>query len=72
MMNNEVPLFTEEELIQLVNLLQNMKAPGPDGMPAEVLKAIALFFPRLLLNIYNSCLREVNFPTVGKNQRRCV
>ena len=34
-------LFNEEELRRAVQSLQNKKAPGPDGIPAEVLKITA-------------------------------
>ena len=37
--------------------LKNKKASGPDGLPAEVLKAVAKSHPEFLLNMYNSCLR---------------
>ena len=47
-MYEEIPLFTEEELIQTLNSLQNQKVPT-DGVPTAV-----------LLNKYKSCLREVN------------
>ena len=42
------------------------KAPGPDGIPAEVILSIAKERPYLLLNMFNACLlagvngREVN------------
>ena len=35
------PLFNNEELRRAAQSLQNKKAPGPDGIPAEVLKITA-------------------------------
>ena len=36
-----VPKFTEEELLTAVDSLKNGKAPGPDGIPIEILKIAA-------------------------------
>ena len=52
---DEVPLFSEEEMKEVAGLMKSGKSPGPDGVPSEVLKVIRL-------NMYNSCLREGNFP----------
>lgn len=65
----EVPLFSAEELAQASGSMQNGKAPGPDGIPTEVLKEIARFRPQLLLNMYNRCLSEGIFHERWKRQR---
>ena len=39
--DEEIPLFSMEELEAALKGLQNRKAPGPDGIPAEALKAVA-------------------------------
>ena len=65
----EIPLFSEAELIQAVKTLQNRKAPVPDGIPSEVLKVVAQTNPGVLLNMYNSCLKEGCFPKRWKRQR---
>ena len=63
------PPFTEEELQAAAQSLKNRKAPGPDQIPAEVLKAIAHHNPQLLLPMYNACLRQGLFPETWKKQR---
>lgn len=62
-------LFTEQELQSAATTLKNKKAPGPDNIPAEVIKAIAHRRPQPLLRMYNACLREGIFPEVWKTQR---
>lgn len=54
----EIPLFTERELQIAASSMRNRKAPGPDGIPAEVLKVVARRHPELLLDVYNQCLME--------------
>lgn len=66
---SEIPLFSEEELLRAVSCMQNKKAPGPDGIPAEVLKVIARTCPELLLNMYNICLEDGFFHKTWKTQR---
>lgn len=65
----DIPLFELEELRQAVSSLQNKKAPGPDGIPSEALKAVGRYNPQLLLDMYNSCLRTGSFPKRWKEQR---
>lgn len=64
-----LPLFDESELRNAARALKNGKAPGPDGIPAEVLKIIADERPQLLLPMFNICLQEGIFPAVWKRQR---
>ena len=49
--------------------MKNRKAPGPDGIPAEVLKCISVKAPSLLLNMYNACLLTGVFGTPWKVAR---
>ena len=53
----EIPDFTQEELFAAVDSLRNKKAPGPDGIPAEIIRIAAHECPSLMLMMYNSCLR---------------
>ena len=53
----EDALFTTEELKAAVSSLQNKKAPpGPDGIPAEVMKAVTNVNTHLLLDMCKCCL----------------
>lgn len=63
------PLFTVEELQTAAKTLKCNKAPGPDGIPNEVLKDIAVKRPQILLNMYNSCLEQGAFPSIWKKQQ---
>lgn len=65
----EIPAFSPEELNIAVQSLQNKRAPGPDGIPAEVLKVTAQTSSHLMLNMFNSCLKEGVFPKNWKKQR---
>lgn len=65
----EIPPFTVEELRSAAGTLSNRKAPGPDGIPNEVLKIVAKEHPFLLLNMYNACLRAGVFSPRWKRQR---
>ena len=46
-----------------------MKAPGPDGIPTEALKATMRACPQLLLDMYNGCLKQGHFFKQWKVQR---
>lgn len=63
------PPFTTEELKAAASTLKNNKAPGPDGIPSEVLKIVANQRPQALLEIFNACLSEGIFPEVWKKQK---
>uniref|UniRef100_A0A6M2DQW1 Putative 115 kDa protein in type-1 retrotransposable element n=1 Tax=Xenopsylla cheopis TaxID=163159 RepID=A0A6M2DQW1_XENCH len=67
--NNEVPMFTIPELQYAAKTIKLGKAPGPDGIPTQVIKMIAQEFPDILLNVYNACLDTLTFPAVCKRQR---
>ena len=58
--DNKVPvtLFQLSELTALVKRLDNGKAPGPDNIPNKMLKLIVLKRPELILNIFNTCLKN--------------
>ena len=65
----DIPAFTKAELGIAIRSLKSGKAPGPDGIPVEVLKGIASRSPETLLDVYNVCLREGVFSTRWKKAR---
>lgn len=64
-----IPQFTQEELNDAARKLKANKSPGPDGIPAEVIKEIAFRRPEILLRMYNACLKEGVFPKIWKRQQ---
>ncbi|XP_014216602.1 uncharacterized protein LOC106645278 [Copidosoma floridanum] len=65
----QVLLFMLDELRSVASETPGQKAPGPDGVPSEVLKIIAAEKPHLLLDILNACLRVKMFSEWWKIQR---
>jgi len=65
----EIPLFNQEELTSAARSMKTRRAPGPDGVPPEVIKIIAARHPQFLLDMFNTCLQEGQFPTPWKNAR---
>lgn len=62
-------LFSADELIRQWTKLKNNKAPGPDGIPNEVVGMVIRVHPELLLRVYNGCLRKGVFYQKWKKQR---
>lgn len=60
--NVHVEPCTQAELVTACERLKNKKAPGPDGIPAEILKVVITANPEYLLAVYNALLREAIFP----------
>lgn len=52
-----IPDFTAAELLKATAALKPGKAPGPDGIPGEVLRRVASIRPGILLEMYNQCAR---------------
>lgn len=64
-----IPEFTKEELFTAVDSLKNGKAPGPDGIPTEILKIAAHECSELILCMYNTCARAGVFSKLWKRAR---
>ena len=62
-------LFTLEELKRADGRLKANTAPGIDGVPKEILKEVIGAYPEMLLEAFNSCLREGRFFVDWKKQR---
>jgi hypothetical protein len=65
----EVPAFTVEELQAAAKRLRPKKAPGPDGIPPEVVKNLVDEVPEVILEVMNDCLRTRTFPRTWKVAR---
>ena len=62
-------LFTLEELKRAGGRLKANTAPGINGLPNEILKEVIRAHPEILLEVFNSCLREGRFFADWKKQR---
>ena len=60
--------FTFEELKRRKRVKENI-APGIDEVPNEILKEVTEVYPEILLEAFNSCLREGKFFVDWKKQR---
>lgn len=58
--------FTIEELKRAAMKLKTGKSPGPDGIPAEMIKLLADDNPDVLLGPINRCLENGEFPIKWK------
>lgn len=54
--------FSAEEVKAAARGLPNGKAPGPDGVPNEVLKVAVGLFPQSFAALFNSCMRNAYYP----------
>ncbi|KAL1448625.1 hypothetical protein WDU94_003699 [Cyamophila willieti] len=66
---DEIELFTIEELVEAEQRIKPNKAPGPDQIPPKVVKEVALGSPQLLLDVFNQLLTKGDFPRVWKEGR---
>lgn len=65
----EPAAFNAAELERAINKLPCGKAPGPDHIPNEVIKAVATRCPDIFLETYNACLDIGYFPDEWKKAR---
>ena len=54
--------FTLEELLQAIKILKNNKAAGPDGIPAEALKACPVKLLMMILKLMNKIKHKAYHP----------
>lgn len=64
-----VPRITSQELELGGKRLRAGKAPGPDGIPNEVLKIAIKLQPQMFLRTFDSCLQNGIFPKEWKMAR---
>lgn len=65
----DIEPFTLDELREAKKRLKPGKAPGPDQVPNEVIAAVIDIWPSLLLETFNTCLRDGVFPKRWKKQK---
>nr|CAH7734770.1 unnamed protein product [Callosobruchus chinensis] len=63
---NDVEMFTEAEIFQAGESIKCRKAPGPDGIPPEVVKELITTAHSPLLRLLNSLLARQEFPREWK------
>ncbi|KAI2795584.1 hypothetical protein BLOT_016631 [Blomia tropicalis] len=59
-------LFSQEEMQQAIEDMNDKKAPGEDGISANVLKHFSATAPNVFLKLYNLCLEHSYFPKIFK------
>ena len=57
---------TEPEVLKILNRLDTSKSPGPDKIPAKLLKTCALIIASPLTKLFNKSLQSGNFPSSWK------
>lgn len=59
--------FAEEEVRDAIRTMKKGKAPGPDGISAEVLQAVCPQIAQPLCRLLNECLMQGRIPSIWKN-----
>ena len=62
-------IFTLEEIKGAGGRLKANTAPGIDGLPNDILKEVIGVYPEIVLEVFNSCLRDRRFFADWKKQR---
>lgn len=69
---NTIESFNEDELLSAVKKLKNNKAPGPGGIPPEIVKISVESNVEFFLNLFNVLLKQGTFPVAWKQSRLCL
>jgi len=61
--------ITVNEIVTIAHTLPTGKAPGPDGIPDAIIRAVALARPKEMAMVFNQCLEKGLFPRAWKSAR---
>nr|CAH7731990.1 unnamed protein product [Callosobruchus chinensis] len=61
-MEDQVPLFSQEELLGAVGKMKKGKAPGLDGLPPEAIIDAVNVSPKWMLDLFNQLLAQQGLP----------
>jgi hypothetical protein len=61
--------FTREEIRKVIEGMNYKKAPGEDGIMAEIYKLTFNLFPKSITALYNSCLKTEFFRRDGRRRK---
>lgn len=67
--DEEIPPFTMDEILQVYTEIKNKKAPGPDGLIPEVIKVFIKAAPDFCLRLYNELIKQGRFPNQWKTAK---
>ena len=59
-------MVSEEAMLTSLSMLKIGKAPGPDGVPTNLVKDAASFIAKPLKMIFNASLKQGIFPNIWK------
>lgn len=57
----DISEFSHIEVVMAAKILPNGKAPGPDGIPNEVLKAAVEACPNRVTSLFNVCIKSAHY-----------
>ncbi|MBW0499573.1 hypothetical protein O181_039288 [Austropuccinia psidii MF-1] len=66
------PQVTEDEVANTISSLPNKKAPGPDGIPNELIRLLKPLFIPILANLYNLCFTQGQYPIEWKEAQTVI
>ena len=62
----DIPQFSPQQILDILNQLQSNKATGPDGIGNFILQATAVSISNPLCKLFNYCLTKQTFPEIWK------
>ncbi|MBW0494381.1 hypothetical protein O181_034096 [Austropuccinia psidii MF-1] len=68
----DFPPITRDEVTNAISTLPNRKAPGPDGIPNELIKMSTTHLASILTDLFNFCLRQGQYPSKWKESRTAI